>query len=204
VPFELGRPFGPPNDPAFQRRVLLAALGLLESKDGPVLLADFPDDDPREGPNERWHPPVTFRPGAAPADALNREVVALAEPYARSCRERGRTTVGLSGLTPRAAADYLAQWLQPGSMPPSPIPELSPILCLRFAIDDLKAYAMEAAIAGGARPSSRQLGDWLWDATAIGAAIRKVRRLLLAGEDERAKQIAGLLLVPRLRVEPGD
>ena len=29
VPFELGRPFGPPNDPAFQRRVVLAALGML-------------------------------------------------------------------------------------------------------------------------------------------------------------------------------
>jgi len=26
VPFELGRPFGSPNDPRFQRRVLLAAL----------------------------------------------------------------------------------------------------------------------------------------------------------------------------------
>jgi len=29
VPFELGRPFGPPNDPPFQRRVILAALRLL-------------------------------------------------------------------------------------------------------------------------------------------------------------------------------
>ena len=29
VPFILGRPFGVPNDPAFQRRVLLAVLGLL-------------------------------------------------------------------------------------------------------------------------------------------------------------------------------
>ena len=30
VPFELGRPFGPPNDPAFQKQVILAALRLLE------------------------------------------------------------------------------------------------------------------------------------------------------------------------------
>ena len=30
VPFELGRPFCPPGDPAFQRRVILAALRLLE------------------------------------------------------------------------------------------------------------------------------------------------------------------------------
>ncbi len=30
VPFELGRPFGPPNDPVFQKRVILAALRMLE------------------------------------------------------------------------------------------------------------------------------------------------------------------------------
>ena len=42
VPFELGRPFGPPSDADFQQRVILAALGLLERTDGPVLIEDFP------------------------------------------------------------------------------------------------------------------------------------------------------------------
>ena len=46
VPFELGRPFGAPHEPDFQRRVLRAALGLLERRDGPVVLEDFPDDAP--------------------------------------------------------------------------------------------------------------------------------------------------------------
>ena len=46
VPFMLGRPLGEPNDPAFQRRVLLQALGLLERSDGPVILEQFPDDNP--------------------------------------------------------------------------------------------------------------------------------------------------------------
>ncbi|PPR23423.1 MAG: hypothetical protein CFH39_00667 [Alphaproteobacteria bacterium MarineAlpha10_Bin2] len=32
VPFELGRPFGPPNDVPFQRRVLMATLELLQAK----------------------------------------------------------------------------------------------------------------------------------------------------------------------------
>ena len=36
---------GPPNDAAFQRRVLMALLGLLEAPGGP-LLEDFPDDEP--------------------------------------------------------------------------------------------------------------------------------------------------------------
>jgi len=43
VPFELGRPLGPPNDAAFQRRVLLATLALLARRGGPVVLEDFPD-----------------------------------------------------------------------------------------------------------------------------------------------------------------
>src|SRR3989442_7850819 len=34
----------------------------------------------------------------------------------------------------------------------------SPPLMLRFAVDDLKAYYLEAGAAGSAKPSSRQLG----------------------------------------------
>jgi hypothetical protein len=208
VPFELGRPFGPPSDKAFQTRVISAALRLLEAAAGPVLLADFPAGDPREAPDEGWRPPLVRATGGAPegaalADELEAEMKALASAYARSCTERSRSTVGLSGLPPAAFGAYIAAWLQARSTknaPPSPILDLSPVLCLRFAVDDLKAYALEAAIAGGARPSSRQLGDWLWNQTATGAAIRELRRMLLADEDERAKLIAGMFLVPSLRV----
>ena len=200
VPFELGRPFGPPSDPAFQKGVILAALRLLEADTGPVLLADFPEDDPRETPDPRWHPPI--EPAARGEAALAAEIAALAAPYQRSCRERGRTTVGLSGMSPAAAAEYVAAWLN-GMPPASPVPDMSPILALRFAVDDLKAYALEAAIAGGTRPSSRQLGDWLWNQTATGAAIRELRRLLTDSPDDRAKLIATMFLVPALRAMPG-
>lgn len=40
--FPLGRPLGKPGDPVFQRRVVEAALKLLERPEGPVL-ADFPE-----------------------------------------------------------------------------------------------------------------------------------------------------------------
>ena len=45
VPFMLGRPLGVPDDPAFQQRVVLAALKLFERDSGPVL-EDFPEDAP--------------------------------------------------------------------------------------------------------------------------------------------------------------
>jgi hypothetical protein len=201
VPFELGRPFGPPNDPAFQKQVLLAALRLLEAKDGPVLLADFAEDDPRETPDPNWRPPI-----AAAAIDVEAEIAALAPAYNRTRAERGRSTVGLSGLAPAEAAAYVATWLREPSAkdpPSSPVADLSPVLCLRFAVDDLKAYALEAAIEGGGRPSSKQLGDWLWNETATGAAIRELRLRLIEAEDERAKLIGGMFLVPALRVGPG-
>jgi hypothetical protein len=197
VPFELGRPFGPPGDPAFQRRVVLAALRLLERPDGPVLIEDFPDDDPRARPDPGWRPP----PGAAGpmADRLEREVDALRPAYERWLARYGHTTVGLSGdLTMPQIARYIGAWLT-GPSPASPRDGFSPILALRFAVDDLKAYHLEAAAADGS-PSSRQLADWLWNDTAAGAALVALRALGLASDDERLKAVLGNFMVPAVRV----
>ena len=72
VPFELGRPrLGLPGDAAFQEaRVILATLTMLERDHGPVIIEDFPDDDPRARPSveragvHRRHPqyPLPARP----------------------------------------------------------------------------------------------------------------------------------------------
>ncbi|MFI4949362.1 MAG: hypothetical protein ACHQC9_11265 [Alphaproteobacteria bacterium] len=195
VPFELGRPIGPPSDVAFQKRVILAALGLLEAKKQTSLIVDFPDDDPREAPDPVWTPPSA----PAPAEVLEAEMRTLALLYAQSCTERARSTVGLSGLPPAEFGAYIAAWLR-GDGPASPIDGMSPLLALRFAIDDLKAYALEAAIAGHARPSSKQLGDWLWNQSACGAAIRALRERLIAS-DERQQAVAAFF-VPAVRL-PG-
>ena len=207
VPFELGRPIGPPSDAAFQKRVILAALGFLEAKEHASLIVDFPDDDPRETPDSDWHPPVGPHPnppplaGEALADAVESELRALAPAYAASCVARERSTVGLSGLAPAVCGEYVAAWLR-GERRPSPVADMSPALALRFAIDDLKAFALEAALTAGTKPSSKQLGDWLWNETALGAAFQVLRRDCLAGDDERLKTVAAFF-VPALRVPPG-
>jgi hypothetical protein len=208
VPFELGRPIGPPGDAPFQRRVILAALGMLEADNGPVLLQDFADDDPREAPDAAWRPPIPPADGVESleagvlADLVDAELRALAPAYAKSCTERARSTVGLLGAPPAAAADYVTAWLR-GEQPQSLAADMSPILSLRFAVDDIKAFALEAALAGGGQPSSQQQGDWFWNETATGAAIRRLRRTLLTDEDERAKLIATMFMVPALRIPPG-
>jgi hypothetical protein len=204
VPFELGRPFGPPNDPAFQRRVILAALRLLEREGGPVIIEDFPDDDPRAQPDPGWHgPPVpaTAADGSAEALAarLESEIPLLEDAHDRWFAQHDRTTVGLSGLKMADGGRYVADWVR-GKAPPSPRDGFSSILMLRFAVDDLKAYYLEAAAAGPARPSSRQLGDWLWNDTAAGAAIIALRAIGLASDDERLKAVLGSFMVPAVRV----
>jgi hypothetical protein len=204
VPFELGRPFGPPSDPVFQRRVLLTALRLLERTDGPVLLQDFPDDDPRRLPDPDWRPPlipagIGAGDGALrPAD-VEAEVLALRSAHHSWVAQYRRTTVGVSRLTIADAARYVAEWLR-GNDPESPRAGFSAPLMLRFAIDDLKAYALEAAAAGSAKPSSKQLGDWLWNETAIGLAIHALRAALLNAEDQRLRLIAENFIVPGARI----
>jgi hypothetical protein len=204
VPFELGRPFGPPNNPAFQKRVILAAVRLLERRNGRVIIEDFPVDDPRARPDPTWHAPIL---PAASADGstdslaarLHTEIELLLKDHRRWVTQHGRTTVGLSGLSLTECGSYIAEWLR-GKAPPSPRPAFSAPLMLRFAIDDVKAYYLEAAAAGVAKPSSRQLGDWLWNETAAGAAMHVLRETGLVSEDERLKLIASNFIVPAARV----
>ena len=207
VPFELGRPFGPPNDPAFQRRVVLAALGMLVEGDGPVRIIDFPDDDPRARPDPAWQPPfipATVATGSAEslASRLEAEILLLEGAHRRWMEQSGRSTVGLSGLAIGDCARYVADWLR-GKAPPSSRDRFSAPLILRFAVDDLKAYGLEAAASGSAKPSSLQLTDWFWNETATGAAIHILRELLQTQEDERLRLIVSNFIVPAARVRAG-
>ena len=202
VPFELGRPFGPPGDPAFQKRVVLSALRLLERDDGPVIIEDFPDDDPRAQPDPAWRPPLdpvaAPGPAAALADGLEAEIPALQPAHDRWRSRRGYSTVGLSDLSMAQCGRYVAGWLR-GAAPPSPREGYSAPLLLRFAVDDLKAYYLEAAASGGGKPSSRQLGDWFWNETAAGACLPALRAMHQNSEDDRLKLIAGNFIVPGAR-----
>ena len=79
------------------------------------------------------------------------------------------------------ARRYIADWLR-GEAPASPREGYSAPLMLRFAIDDLKAYYLEAASGTGGKPSSRQLGDWFWNGTAAGAASMRCARCTRAAK----------------------
>ncbi len=209
VPFELGRPLGEPENPAFQRRVLLAALGLLERTDGPVVLDDFPEEAPGRLPLEGWKPAVVLPavpvpgPDASAADwanALCTEWTPLLWTHMRHAGERGRSTVG-GGQQDRERWPELFAAFAAGTPPvESAVPGLRAVQAMRYVADDLKALYTEAAIAPGSGPSSRQVLDWFWNDTVAGALLQVVRARCLASDDKVLNIVGTMQIVPGARV----
>jgi hypothetical protein len=194
VPFPLGRPLGEPGDAAFQRRVLLHALGLLERRDGPVILDDFPEDAPNSRDLPGWEPPFAMPdpPDGNWEAALRAELAMLQPWWARAQVRFGRTTVGLSGLQPDAWPAIMAAFLR--REVPSPPGDRSPALTLRYVADDLKALLLEAVQADGDPPSNRQLNIWLFNRTVAGRMLVTLQQLAAASEHKGLKTVARFLV----------
>ena len=205
VPFELGRPLGAP-DAKFQTRVFNAALQLLEISPGPVILQDFPEEDPTAAELDRWRPPFELPNNgydvANPVSLeheLRREALTLAPFYQRFVATNRRTTVGNSGMKIEECLSLIALFLTgfPYDNPNSSIPAVQ---MLRWAVDDVKAYYLEAASAGDGIPSSQQMQRWFWDQTLAAKSVIALRKLLLTSEDKRSQAIARINLVPGKQV----
>jgi hypothetical protein len=179
---------------------------MLVEDGGPVRIVDFPDDDLCAQPDPAWWP---FMPAAVTngslellASRLEAEVLLLQSAHQRWMTQCGRSTVGLSGLPIGETARCVADWLR-GNAPVSPCDGFSAPSILRFAVDDLNVYYLEAAGGGTARPSSWPPGDWLWNETATGAALYALRGLLLAQKDERLRLIAANFMASAARMRTG-
>ncbi len=202
MPFELGRPFGPPNHADFQLDVLRTLLGLFAAESGPVL-RDYPHDSPvTDEMDAIWAcalPLPPLEPAATPAEALvqavQQEVGSLAPWYAESIRRRGRTTFGLSGLTADdmpAIAEFLAR-MSVGENPEPPEGLSDPLPgAIRFMVDDVKAYYMEAANEqpGAPPPGGARMWRWFFHETRMGALLYDLRDRFNA-EREEATQANG-------------
>jgi len=201
VPFPLGRPLGEPGDAAFQRRVLLAALRLLERTDGPVIIEDFPDDAPSQRADTGWRPafelpaPPSPRTSAEWAAALTAEMALVRPWWERASARFARSTVGLSAQAPEAWPAYAAQFLD-GRLPDPPPSLNSPAFALRFLADDLKAFYMEAAQAEGGVPSPDEANAWLFRRTLAGRFLVALRAASLASDNNALKTAGGRFLVP--------
>lgn len=202
TPFQLGRPLGEPEDKAFQRRVLMQALALLERRDGPVVLEDFPDDPPSWSDRAGWQPAFSRAAAVAsdlPAaweEALADEIAAIAPLWRLAQKRFGRTTVGVSALPPQAWPGFMAAFFA-GDLPASPSPLIAaPALALRFAVDDIKAYYCEAIQAKGEQPAARQIDRWFWHETVAGDFLRALRKSGMASDNNALRTVATRFFVP--------
>ncbi|MCG8545767.1 MAG: hypothetical protein MJE12_16320, partial [Alphaproteobacteria bacterium] len=130
VPFELGRPFGAPGDPAFQTKVLRALLALFEREDGPVILEDFPEDAPGGAPDDGsgWVCPISLPKPEPETDSavlagVLQEVDTLAPWYELARETKDRTIFGVCGLEVDAVAAFLNDFFE--TTPDNPVPDTS-------------------------------------------------------------------------------
>jgi len=189
VPFPYGFALGKADDPAFQHRVIAAALALLPATNAPVL-AEFPEAG--DAPARLIQASALPRSNSDgdPAD----EITATRRYYLRWLEEHGgRTQVGLSGISQQrfrglvgflqqcrdgVAEDYPEDY--PERHADKPLPQF-----IRHAADDLKAFMIEARMAQRPQDGANQLQEWFWGETAVGHLLSSLAASLRERGDER-------------------
>jgi hypothetical protein len=215
VPFELGRPLGVPNDAAFQKRVIHAALELLDVEKGPVLV-DYPeealplpdgvDETAMEGmvcPIDWPKAPDTTELTSELGTALLREIESIAPWYELALHTRKRTTVGPSRLAIPDAAKYLASFIQDPATP-CPRDDMPPARVLKLAYEDLKAYYTEAITMQPGFNTSKRVEDWLFRQTSLGKTLWQLRALCRHSEDEQLRYLGRNSIVPDRQINPAE
>ena len=192
VPFDFGRTLGIPGDAAFQRRVVLAVLALLDAAEGPVLI-DYPEEAPLAYAPTGWACPVDLKPPVDTEDrsallrALEEEMAELAPWYDRAVANRGGTTVGSSALPIERIPPFITAFLD-GDPPANPRPGVPLADMLVFACDDLRAYYLEAVSAQPGQAVGSEVLDWFWGETVAAKVLWSLRALCRDSSDEEMRE----------------
>lgn len=208
VPFILGRPLGVPDDPAFQSRVLSAALKLFDRAEGPVL-EDYLEEAPpveAEQAMSGMACPIDFSREPAHAslqDQVLSEVSQLRSWYDIALSRRGRTTYGLSNQPPDELVRQLALWSGASEAHVSAAPSMT-ANALRLACEDIKTYYFEARAAQPGSPSGEQVQTWFWQDTAAAKLLFAMQETLRHSPDPEIQQFALNHLIPKMAVNPAS
>lgn len=189
VPFALGRPLGAPGNGELQKQVLLQALTMIESCTTATLY-EFSLDDPRSQPDNTWVAPLQ-----AEYASVSDECDALKDKYQEFSTQRGRSSVGVAKL-PIEQLSELVDYVFKHKEFKSVRTDISARLMFRLALDDLKMYYTEAALATQSKPSNHQLDQWLWQHTFFGNQMNILRTQLMHSDNEKAKDLATKFIVP--------
>ena len=198
VPFILGRPLGVPNDPAFQRRVLLAALELLNADTGPVLV-DFQEEAPADNPEgvAGFACPVQFS-ATHQSESIDtqflQEIMDLSSWHYLAMERRGRTSTGLSGMEIRAAALLLIEFINSRSIDQKFTN--APADFLRLVCHDIRAYYTESVAAQPGKREAKEIQEWFWESTKASKVLTLLRDTCVGSDDPALKRFGERGIVP--------
>ncbi len=203
VPFEAGRPFGEPNAVALQHEVLSEALGLLDAAGpGPLIETLEVDVAPLEAA-EAWVCPVSFpvaTSGTAVADRLLDETRLLMPWFDQSEKQRGHSAMGASGMDVENICAWLCEFTDEPRPEESPVAERTLGETFKLAVEDLKAFYLEAATAQPGSGTAQSINNWFWDETAAGELLWDLRQQLRKDPDDVVRVHAARTLVPEAQV----
>ena len=200
VNFELGRPFGAPNEPEFQRKVLLEALKLLQRTDGP-LIEDFIETPPnlnlKDNAMQGWACPINLEATNhnlgkldKPVKNLKQEVALIKPWYNESIKQfNGRRLDGLTNFSPEEIIDFLINFVNNPDLE-SFMPAQSIGRALKLVSDDLKFFYFQAAMARPGNISDIELNNWFYGETLSGKLLIRIRKICLR-HDNKSLQIIG-------------
>lgn len=201
VPFELGRPFGAPDEPEFQTRVLRDVLALFEHAGPSPVLEDFADDAPGQDMDMTgWTCPIPL-PKTSDSEtpellsSVLSEIESLAPWHQIGVERRGRTATGVLGIPIDAVATFLHDIFE--RVPESPKDGVPVGQAFRQGCEELKTFYLEAATAKPGAAKSDELADWFWGGTAGGRLLLSLHPAALESADEGIKQVAQGQMVPR-------
>ncbi|MDA1076380.1 MAG: hypothetical protein O3A63_16725 [Proteobacteria bacterium] len=199
VSFPLGRPLGKPADPAFQHRVVAAALDLLDRPTGPVL-ADFPEDAPSIDVQSAPACPVAFVKDSGADQTwqtrLTNELHLLKPWHDFGRRRRGRSAVGVSDSAIDEIVSRLGELLDAD---PLTVPDLK---WFKHAIEDAKTFYIEALTAQPGEYAIDAIANILWTETDLGKAMQIFYRWF--HEHPRVKLFARIVAPRQVVDQPGS
>jgi len=201
VPFELGRPLGIPDNPAFQTQVMSAAFATLEHPGPGPVFKEFDQDIPAidSSGQQPWVCPVSFakKPEAEGFEGTVTEEIELLTPwYDKAQQAKGHTTVGASGLTVAEINRFLNRFFADKDMMDNPNPDLPLGDTFKLAVEDLKAFYNESAAAQPGYATSKDMADWFWGETSAGRMLLQLKQACSEHPDGLVKLFALFILVP--------
>ncbi|MEL7207456.1 MAG: hypothetical protein AAGK32_04355 [Actinomycetota bacterium] len=214
VPFALGRPLGSAADPEFQKDVIRAALGLLETATEPTI-EDYPMEAPEEAGPGQWSCPLSLDldPDDTLAGRLAAEVDRLRPWSAQTRAERGRTLFGASGADVdqvdevAAALAHLAETGALTEHPPGPVEWAFEMpLLIRHLADDIRGFYHEAIAAqpGPGAPNHDALTEWIFGGTVLGEVLTAIADHLTALDGEPMARLVRGFLIPEGHYQGGS